>query len=387
MISFNVAKRRHSMLRRVVESSSRADRLADSTWRGVTGAGAHDDEIAVAVADTTPAKFATLLATDDIAAAFATAAVAEAYALAPDPRSSHEARQIAHEGWARFNVLADQAGHKIRGLGGDLSDAWPVFRELQEQPVDEAKLRRIAELAGRMYALLKGQKAKAAPNVPEDITGLKLGGDVRDLVQPEYALLLDEDGEIDVIRRLAERRAVQYSREGTERQGRGPLVIALDESGSMERGRDDWAKSAMTALTRIAWEDKRPVVVVHFSTATRAQRLMPGDYKGLLKAQRTFLDGGTDVGTALDVAVDEVAELSRAGHRGADVVLVSDGGDAAGRVTRSLDAMKRGGVRLFSVAISVPFAGPLRDRASEYIHLSDSALKAGAVDALKGAVL
>jgi uncharacterized protein with von Willebrand factor type A (vWA) domain len=217
--------------------------------------------------------------------------------------------------------------------------------------------------------------------VPEEIVGVTTGGDVQSLLPGEYAMLAMPATRMEASRRLLGRETQQYQKSGVEKMARGPLAIVLDESGSMtdldpEGGRNTWAKAAATALTRLAWEHKRDVVWVHFSVATRVSVLKPGDHKALLRAQTSFLDGGTDIGAALDVAGDEIQALAKRGHKGADAVLISDGGNEQSsrtsyRLDRALDGLNALGARLFSVAIQVPFVGPLKDRAARYVHLSD----------------
>lgn len=387
MLSFAKAKRRQSMLADAIARANGDEATAEAIWRGVTGAG-EGALVSQAVADTTPQKFATLLATEDIAASYATATLLDHF-YGSNPTTPHQARQIAHEGWAEFLVLAEQAGHLQHGLGGDLSAAWPVFKEFTNAAIDKEKIRRIAEMAGRMYKLLKGAKAQRVEGVPEEVVGTEFGGDIAALIPQEYALwAAGIPTRTELAMRLSEDRAVQLKREGREVKGRGPLVVALDESGSMEGQRDEWAKAAMTALTRIAWEDRRPVKIVHFSTATKVHELKPGDHRGLLRAQATFLDGGTDIGTAVNVAAEEVAEWASQGITGADVVLISDGGDAGNRIEQALDSMERSKTRLFSIAIDVGFRGPLKDRAAEYVFLNRQDMSdTGKIAGVGGAVL
>jgi uncharacterized protein with von Willebrand factor type A (vWA) domain len=333
--------------------------------------------IAMAIADTAPTAYVVLLARDDIPAAFATGVIAEVFASNLAPASPSAARRLAEHGWVMFRKLADQAGHKEHGTGADMSATWPILKEIAELQPDPEKVRRIALLAGRMYDALKGAKARRTKQ-PDEIVGIKTGSDFQNLIPAEYALLGTAPTKHLLFQAISERKAIEYERTGTSRKARGPLVLVLDESGSMRHAsqkyeRDDWAKAAMTALTRIAWEDKRPVIVVHFSTSTRAVVLKPGDHAGLVRAQHTFLDGGTDIATALEVGLLEVANLAAAGHAGADVVLISDGGDASGwRLQPALSAMKAQNVRLWSIAIDMPFHGDLKDQAAEYVHLSDA---------------
>lgn len=373
MISFKQAVRRHSMLRDVGE---RSGVLGEQVWAGVTGHGHLDSLSGHAVSDTIPQEYAVLVSTDDIAASFAAATLLRAFARHPEPPTPREARLIAHEGWAEFRKLADQAGHQLHGRGGDLSDAWPVFKQVQDLSLHKQRqLQEIAMLAGRMLAALKGAQEKRVIDVPEQVVGVTTGGDVQALLPPEYAMLALPQTRMEATRRLLGRETQQYQRSGTEKMARGPLAILVDESGSMEGDRNTWAKAAATALTRLAWEHKRDVVWVHFSTATRVSVLKPGDHVALAKAQTSFLDGGTDIGAALDVGADEIKALAKRGQKGADAVLISDGGNElssrnTARLDASLDALDALNARLFSVAISVPFRGAIKDRAARYVHLS-----------------
>lgn len=387
MLTFKQARKRHAMIASRLRPETEV--LAEQIWSGVTGRGAaQGDVVTLAVADTMPVTWAVLLATDDVAAAFATGCMLDAFGRVAPPRSPHEARKIADLGWKQFRVLADQAGHIEHGLGADMSDAWPVLKVHQELHPDPAKMHRIATLAGRMYQALRGAKDRRVQGIPEEVVGVEQGGDFATLLPAEYAMLATDPTKRHLFQQLVERRALQFERSGTERKSRGPLVFVQDESGSMDGQRDEWAKAAMTALTRIAWEDKRAVIVVHFSTATKAQVLKPGDKAGVLRAQHTFLDGGTAIGRGMMVGLEEVRTLATMGHHGADLVLVSDGGDAGGEIHSALAEMKRQGVRLFSIAIDVPFRGPLHEQAAEYIHLTDSDMHSDAgVLKIAGSVL
>ncbi len=397
MISFKQALRRHALLKDALAkmqaagfTEAQAEDLASSIWSGVTSAG-KTDIASQAVADTTPGKWATLLATDDIAAAFAVACLLPFLSIhgpfAMGQQSPHAVRALALEGWEDWTALAEQAGHLQHGTGADMSAAWPTLMSITLRPVDADKIRRIADLAGRMFAVLKGIRASKVTGVPEEVVGTELGGSFGSLVQSEYARLGNVALRRELLLRVAQRQAVQVRREGRQPTGRGPLVIALDESGSMSDEPNIWAKSVMSALVRIAWEDNRPCVCVHFSTCTRVTRLNPGDQRALLKAQGMFLDGGTEIGTALDVALDEVDALAKAGVPGADVVLVSDGGDSGSGVRRAIDRMDRQKVRLWGVAIGTEWRGDLRKRSAEYLHVQGGDLDdAKSIEALAKAV-
>lgn len=249
---FPQAIRRHSMLGRLVSDENRA--LATEVYAGVTGVGYRSGGslLADAIADTTPPEYAALVMADDIAGAAAAAVHLEAFEGADAPSTAREARALAHEGWTAFHELAERAATMARGTGADASQAWPVFERVEELHPDPVRMRAIAELAGRMLGALRGSPERRAAALPEEIVGVERGADVTGLLPTEYALMGLPETEAEAYRRVAERQAEQYERRGKERKQKGPLVICVDESGSMmsEPNRNIWAKAAATALTR-----------------------------------------------------------------------------------------------------------------------------------------
>lgn len=377
------AIRRHAFLEGVVGDGDLP--RAEAIWNGLAGVG--DDALSCAVSETLPQDHAAFIASDDIVAAHVVAIGVRLLSGKSVPATPFRARRWAmRELWPAF---AAALAERESGRGRD--GGWPMPARLPAngQALTDPRLQRINELAGRMYAILRAAQRKRVLGVPEDVVGVTTGADVERLVPDELALWACGGGaRADLAVRLEEGRATHLEVEGTEHNKRGPLVIALDESGSMSGDRNIWAKAAMTALARLAWNDRRPVKVVHFSTATRTHELRPGNYAGLQRAQLTFLNGGTAIGRAVAVAAHEVEAWQRQGVQGADVVLVSDGVDEPEGMTAALDRFRASGVRLFGVAVECSFHGPLRDACAEYVQLRGGALgSADAVDALKGAVL
>ena len=368
MLTFKQALRRHAMLRQKVTDENRA--LAEQIYAGVTGRGTISTIEGHAVADTvsTVPEYAVLVMADDIPAAAATATILAVFESNPTPHTPAEARILAKQGWMEFKRLAEEVRKTAKG--GDLSQSWPEFAQIQKMQVkDQQKLRDIADLAGRMLKSLKGSKQKKAVDVPEEVVGIQTGAQIEALLPQEYAMLGMAPTEMEAYRRLEARETQQFERRGHEKMARGALAIAIDESGSMKGDENVFAKAAATALTKMAWEEKRDVVWVHFSTATRVNTLKPGDVAGLIKAQNSFMNGGTDIGTAVQVAVDEIKELAKRGQKGADSVVISDGGDAGYGISSALDELEGMGAKLFSIAIGPEFTGDLKDRATKYVHL------------------
>lgn len=369
-LPFSEAVKRHHLLARVSPEHGTV------VWPAISGEPGPGGLLAEASADTLPDRHAVRVAIDEAACALATSCLDTAFGDAL-PREPREARDAARRGWAQFQEIADSVEELRCGTGADQSAAWTMWLEARNQQIPEDELRRIAGLAGRMYESLRGQREKNARGLREEPVGVEDGNDLTRAVASELGLLGHQATSRYLALRVAERRLVQRDERGQQEKSRGPLVILLDESGSM-RGADDrrvWAKAALAALTRIAWESKRPVSCVHFSTSIAVTDLAPGDWPALGRAIGHFLSGGTAIGRALYVGLKQVDVLARAGAPGADVVLLSDGGDAVGGLDAACDALDKRRVRLWSIAVLQPFSGALRDRAAEYVELSRADLQ------------
>ncbi|TKC93366.1 vWA domain-containing protein [Polyangium fumosum] len=379
MGTFLQARRRHLCVK---EASFEDAEKAGDLWNAIVGLGRDPPtrSFAEAVRDTVPAEYMAFLALDEVGAAYAFGLLWKAGKHVPEGASAFEMRSAAREEWATFDKKAKQVKHLSDGFGWDLSAAWAQVRQVDAAGEDMDRVERIARLAGRMFASLRGAHANKVHGVSGEVYSVEQGNDVARLLPAETVLLTDPQIEIVALERIASRRAAQYAVRGTTKKSKGPLVLALDESGSMSGIRNEWAKAAAVALARIASEENRPVAVVHYATSTVVQVVKPNDSAGIVKMILHFLSGGTAIGLALGVAVDQVKALAQKGQHGADIILVTDGIDRnEEEQKKSVDAASTIGARLWTVAIecSIPEDSPLRKKAAQYTELNDKAMTEG----------
>jgi Mg-chelatase subunit ChlD len=319
----------------VIRKCFNEDQLAcRALWAATVGVGEPEfDSFAEAVQDTAPTQYASLLAQGDTANAYALSCVWSHRTRALSS-DAFGRRELAREAWEQFGRRAEQAADIERGLGCDDSLAWETMRDTKIKQDELRLVQRIAKLAGRMYA--------------------------------------------------------------QDEAGRGPLVIALDESGSMDGGygvsRREWSKAAAVALTRVAHDDNRAVSIIHFSTSITRRELQPGDSRGILDMIRHWFDGGTRIPRALRAAAEEVERLQKQGDRGADVVIVTDARtheNSQSYIDAAIDAIESYGSRLWTVAVEchVDEEHPLRARAEHYIQIAGSEMNDADVSSLQGTVI
>ena len=96
---------------------------------------------------------------------------------------------------------------------------------------------------------------------------MTFGNDIERLLPQELGQYIKPGTRLDFLKRYAEGQTMIYSPKGKETLGKGPIVICLDESGSMS-SQINQAKGFCLALAMIAKKQKRDFCVIPFSNKT-----------------------------------------------------------------------------------------------------------------------
>ena len=250
-------------------------------------------------------------------------------------RADANAPQLA----AALNAAARKAGEKasdaselMRGFslaaGGDPAhvDAGTAHAAMEALRVNP-NLRRLAEMLGWAKKMVRGEWRKSS-HAKTEMVGYAVHDLRPETMAPvEWAALLAGDSTLtlDWLRRAADGGIRHRRFRGHEQQGRGPLVLVRDESGSMEGAPHALAVALEWALLEIARRDEREFYSVPFSGEGQYQvwqAQSPGqpDPEGLLAHLSHFYNGGTEPYRPL-VAALELIERSRLR---ADVLILTD---------------------------------------------------------------
>lgn len=223
-------------------------------------------------------------------------------------------------------------------------------RSLAARLRGNARLRRIAELAGRFKRIAAGKRRSRVRHGADEIVDVEQGADLGRLLPIELGQLVHPKTKLLALRSLHERQCLQYRLGGRETLGRGPLVVAIDKSGSMEGERDTWATAVALALLDVAQTEKRPFALLCFDGAVKHESVvMPGQ---LLHEAGLFVaaDGGTDIDKVIRRGL-EIIEEHPGAIRQADLVLITDGGSNGDDAKVVRDLAARLGVTVLGVAI------------------------------------
>lgn len=195
---------------------------------------------------------------------------------------------------------------------------------LAEKMASDKTMKEIAEWAGRFKQIAR-KKQKSIHKESMGRRGVTLGNDIERLLPMEFGLYMHPLSKNDFLRRFVEGQTMQYEQKGREVLEKGPIVLCLDQSGSMYK-LDTQSKGFILTLMSIARRQRRDFCLILFSTLTEIHKYEKGKIKGsdMVSLARTFLGGGTNFVLPLDEAMNVINE-SR--FKQADLVFVTDGED------------------------------------------------------------
>lgn len=313
----------------------------------------------------------------------------EAKAKLPGGRPKSAAKQQQEADLAVIAAAAtavNEAGEKVDefeetmsalgcgpGQGSDSQlDVARVARVFDRVKNDE-RLRRICELAGRFRRLAQGKQRQKTVHGYDDMVGVTVGGDPGKLLTSEIGRLDGGVLELELLDRLSRKRALVREHHGVEKVGKGPVVVCVDESGSMNGEPICNAKAFALALAWVAKHQNRWCCLCGYSGGREGTRLVlppnAWDQGRLLDWLAHFYGGGT----TMDVPLAELPLKWWAGIQApkgkTDLVLVTDAAvSVPPRIAEPFLAWKKAEqVRCISLVLAHS-AGQL-ERVSDEVHL------------------
>lgn len=241
-------------------------------------------------------------------------------------RHVSKALSEAKDGVQELNDTRDALG--LGGEGGtdgsmSVEDVKKQFARIK----DNRSLRRIMELSGKYLRLAKSMQSSKFVHGPDDVVGIEYGNDLSRVLPSELALLMDEDLELEFMRKFVDRSLMCRELRTVEDEAKGPIVLVVDESGSMDGEPVANAKAIALAILWVARHQKRWACLVGFAGGTEGtfHVVPPGtnDTAGLIDWLSHFFSGGTTMDVPLDVLPRKWQSLGCPAGR-TDIIQITD---------------------------------------------------------------
>ena len=211
-------------------------------------------------------------------------------------------------------------------------------------------IKKLLDLLGRIKQVKKSEKIETVThsfiqkspiidiNSKEEIVGIKLSKDIEHALPSELALLSDEDTSILFDLKYVESSLMCFEMSGQqfvdeefeveeeltveEDKQKGPVIICIDTSGSMQGAPETVAKAVALVMSLKAQAENRDCYIINFSTSINTLDLSKGfSLDKLADFLSMSFYGGTDVGPAISHALNLMTENT---YNKADLLIVSD---------------------------------------------------------------
>lgn len=208
---------------------------------------------------------------------------------------------------------------------GNLQDMGNIKEKLEIASIvkKNKKLKEISRLAGKYTRI--ASKKRALMGRSDEIGNIEHGNDVSKILASEFLMLKHPVLRKIFLKNFAENGLLQYKNESRTSMGKGPIIIALDSSGSMS-GLEAESKGIALALLQIARSESRDFALAQFSSEGQLDTYVAtkgkANFAELCKHLSFFFGGGTDFVTPLKYSMDLI-ETSR--FKNADLIFLSDG--------------------------------------------------------------
>jgi uncharacterized protein with von Willebrand factor type A (vWA) domain len=214
------------------------------------------------------------------------------------------------------------------GQGGRMSAGERL--ELGRRLARNRKLGELARLVGRFKQDARALRRKTLDRGVTEAYDVERGADLGRLIPSELLALHHPQLRADFHRRLLEGAVLQYRLREDEQKGKGPMVVCIDVSSSMQGDKELWAKAVSLTLMDIARRQRRLFRAVLFSSGpgsmkvidlNRERRYQP-ELPKVIELAEYFPGGGTDFQAPIDAAIELIADKKL--KRG-DIVVITDG--------------------------------------------------------------
>jgi uncharacterized protein with von Willebrand factor type A (vWA) domain len=258
------------------------------------------------------------------------------------PVMAHLVRKSREKEANKMRCAVRNAANEALGQAEELSntmDGWGIGQgNVRNMPIEDRvelakllqtdKLKKMAQLLGRLRRLAIHKQKTKLTQARDEIHSITRGNDISRLLPQELGTLRHPLAKKDFQKRFLEHDLAQYDLKGNEKHGKGPVIVCVDNSGSMDGEREIWSKAVALALLEIATMQKRHYACIHFGDAEdplEITEIAPNDPNTFRKAigiASYFLGGGTDFEQPLSACCELIRKSE---FKKADVVFITDG--------------------------------------------------------------
>lgn len=233
------------------------------------------------------------------------------------------------------NTLS-QAGQEVSQVS-DLCEAWGLGsgdkcqvafqnkKDAIERIRRSSKLNKLTDLVGRFKESAITEQKKKAKHGAVEIKSVTVGDKIQDTLPSDRMNLCNETTKKDFYRRMTENQLLTYSKEAHKQTNKGPIIVCVDTSGSMQGDQEIWSKALTVGVLEVAQMQKRDFACIIYSghaddpIVIRKDEISP---QKIIDCAERFHSGGTDFEAPLEKAMKLIEDST---FKDADILFITDG--------------------------------------------------------------
>lgn len=211
------------------------------------------------------------------------------------------------------------------GAGSDTMVPFQQKKDAIEHIRRSDKLKEISKLLGRMKETAIVEQKKKAKNGAVEIKSVTVGSKIEDVMPSERMNMTRDVTKRDFMRRMSENQLLTYDKQSSKEKNKGPVIVCIDTSGSMNSYRERWSKAIAIAMLEIAQLQKRDYACIIYSGRAddpiiiNKNEVAPNK---IIDIAERFHGGGTDFEGPLNKSCKLIESSA---FKQADILFITDG--------------------------------------------------------------
>lgn len=211
------------------------------------------------------------------------------------------------------------------GTGENCHVAFQNKKDAIEKIRHSPKLNKLTDLVGRFKESAITEQKKKAKHGAVEIKSVTVGDKIQDTLPSDRMNLCNETTKKDFYRRMTGHQLLTYSKEAHKQKNKGPIIVCVDTSGSMDGDEEVWSKALTVGILEVAQMQKRDFACIIYSSHADKPIVIKKDEiapQKIIDCAERFHNGGTNFEAPLNEALELIKD-SR--FKDADIVFITDG--------------------------------------------------------------
>lgn len=185
--------------------------------------------------------------------------------------------------------------------------------------------KKLVDLIGKFQESAVAVQKSKAKNGAVEISSVTTGNAIQDSLPSERAMLCNDTTKRTVYQKMTENRLMTYKKKNSSKNSKGPIIVCVDTSGSMEGSSELWSKALTVSVLEIAQMQKRDFACIIYSSSAEEPIIIGKNEISptkVLDCAEKFLSGGTDFQSPLEKSLEL---LKGSQFKDGDILFITDG--------------------------------------------------------------